>query len=421
MKKTLLFVMAMFSFFFFGCKEDSDGMGEYTTMVNEPVFMSAKEFRSKEIRVRSAQPIKEQGKICFYEGYLYISEPGKGIHIIDNRDPHSPKAIGFVELDGNTDIAIRNNLLYADSYVDLLWFALTDPGAPAYTNRLENAFKYALPIIENDYWYDYYECFEETNRNEYIIVGWKLKKRKQFYCYQDERMYLANSDGGNKGSSNSNGINGSMSRFSLYSDYLYTVVNNHMSIFDLSQEKPVKAAEDIPVGWSVETIFSSGENMFMGTPSGMLIYSVKDPLNPEYMSMIWHAWGCDPVVVENDIAYVTIHAGNLCGQNTNELIVIDVSDVRNPTPIVSYTMKKPKGLGIDNGTLFVCDDGLKVFNAKEPQMIMANQLAHYAGIDGYDVIPYNNTLMMIAKDGLYQYDYADLKNIKPISKIKIGK
>jgi hypothetical protein len=419
MKKSLLFIAIIMTMVFAGCEKYTTETVEF--MENEPVFMSVNEFRSRDLKTKPAQPIKEQGKICLYDGYLYISEPGKGIHIIDNRNPHLPKAAGFVELEGNTDLAVRNNQLYADSYVDLLWFDLADPGNPKYANRLENTFQYALPPIENEYWYDYDECFVNTDRSEKIIVGWNLKKRKKtyrHYYYSGDEAMVSDATAG---SSMGQGVNGSMSRFSIYHNYLYTVMDNMMSIFDLSPEKPVKTAEDIYVGGDVETIFSYGENLFMGTPTGMMIYSVKDPLKPEYMSRIWHAWGCDPVVVENDIAYVTVHAGNLCGQNTNELIVIDVSDIRNPAPIVSYTMKKPKGLGIDKGTLFVCDDGLKIFDASEPQKILANQLVHYSGMEGYDVIPYNNVLMMIAEDGLYQYDYSDLKKISRISKINIGK
>lgn len=126
-------------------------------------------------------------------------------------------------------------------------------------------------------------------------------------------------------------------------------------------------------------------------------------------------------MVEDDIAYVTVHSGNNCGQNFNELIIINVSDVKRPQPIVSYTMTKPKGLGIDNGTLFLCDDGLKIYNADDPQTLMANRLAHYSGMEGYDVIPYNNVLMMIAEDGIYQYDYSDLEEIRLLSKIAVKK
>jgi len=158
----------------------------------------------------------------------------------------------------------------------------------------------------------------------------------------------------------------------------------------------------------------------MGTPTGMLIYSVADPLKPVYQSSIQHFFGCDPVVVENDIAWVTIRSGNNCGQNSNELIVVDVKDVKSPKQIVSYTMTNPKGLGIDNGTLFLCDDGLKIFKASDPLTIMSNKLAHYKGMDGFDVIPFNKTLMMIAEDGLYQYNYSDINNIKSLSKLPIG-
>ena len=159
----------------------------------------------------------------------------------------------------------------------------------------------------------------------------------------------------------------------------------------------------------------------MGTPTGMVIYSVADPLKPEYVRAVWHVFGCDPVVVENDIAYVTVHSGNMCGQNNNDLIIYDVSDVSDPRHIVSYAMTRPKGLGVDDGTLFLCDDGLKIFNASDPQTLMANRLAHYSGMDGFDVIPFNNVLMMIADDGLYQYDYTDLTKIHQLSKLPIVK
>ena len=59
------------------------------------------------------------GKIYFKEGYIFINEELKGIHVIDNRNPENPQNIGFIEIPGNVDIAIKNNTLYADSYIDL--------------------------------------------------------------------------------------------------------------------------------------------------------------------------------------------------------------------------------------------------------------------------------------------------------------
>ena len=193
-----------------------------------------------------------------------------------------------------------------------------------------------------------------------------------------------------------------------------------MCVFALSGDKPVLTTNDIWLQRDVETLFNYKDKMFMGTPTGMLIYSLEDPLAPKYRSSVSHVFGCDPVVVEDDLAYVTVHSGNTCGQNTNELMLIDVSDVDQPNLLVTYGMKCPKGLGIDNGTLFLCDEGLKVFNAKDPMTLMANQLVHYAGMEGYDVIPFKNTLMMIADDGLYQYDYSNLQAISQLSKLPMG-
>lgn len=420
MKKLMYLVCMSVIYLLFSCNDNMKVTETITYTVNKPVFMSADVFRSSVKITTQPVEITQKGKICFYEGYLYVSNPGKGIHIIDNRNPASPASVGFIELLGNADVAIRNNMLYADSYIDLVWFDISNPALPVLKDRLENVFSQCYPPI-NEGIIDYDLCNSDEAKNN-VIVDWTQEEKTVTYeRYKDDIMYndMVSSPGGNAGSST--GVNGSMSRFSLYQDYLYVVLNDQMSIFSLAGEEPVKAVEDIYIGGNVETLFSYKDCMFMGTPTGMLIYSVTDPLNPEYQSFMMHVYGCDPVVVENDIAYVTVHAGNNCGQNFNELIILDVSNVKRPQPIVSYTMTKPKGLGIDNGTLFLCDDGLKIYNAEDPQTLMANRLAHYSGMEGYDVIPHNNVLMMIADDGIYQYDYSNLKEIKLLSKLSVKK
>jgi hypothetical protein len=86
-------------------------------------------------------------------------------------------------------------------------------------------------------------------------------------------------------------------------------------------------------------------------------------------------------------------------------------------------MTSPHGLGIDHGTLFICDgmEGLKVYNAGDILHIAENMIGHFMGIHASDVIPYNKTLLMIGADGLYEYDYTDPKNITQLSKIAIEK
>jgi hypothetical protein len=54
----------------------------------------------------------------------------------------------------------------------------------------------------------------------------------------------------------------------------------------------------------------------------------------------------------------------------------------------------------------------------DPINIDKNKLFEFKGIDAYDVIPLGKKLMLIGKDGLYQYDYSDPKNLKLLSSIK---
>lgn len=410
---------------FAGCKDYVDEYVTYT--INEPIFMSASEFRSA-VAVEEPQPIEVQGKIVFFNGYLYVSQPEEGIHVIDNRDPSNPRNVAFIELLGNADMQVRNNILYADSYVDLVWFDISDPAKPVYKGRKEEVFPQAFPATENGFSIDYEKSMDRTNG---IVIGWKTVEKKELVRHykprwwgwgglqNDGAFYTSAGEGAGAGV----GIAGSMSRFAIYKDNLYTVMNNMLGIFDLTGESPVKAGDDFYIGFNVETIFSYKQCMFMGTPTGMIIYSMEDPLKPERQSMISHVFGCDPVVVEDDIAYVTVRSGTFCGQDANELIIVDVSDVKKPKHMVTYNMKSPKGLGIDGETLFVCDDGLRVFNTKDPLTIMHpdNILAHFKDMDGLDVIPFNNVLMMIASDGIYQYDYSDLQHIKQLSRLPIGK
>jgi len=68
--------------------------------------------------------------------------------------------------------------------------------------------------------------------------------------------------------------------------------------------------------------------------------------------------------------------------------------------------------------LFLCDDGLKIFSITTAEEMYLKSLKNIKGMNGYDLIAYNNTLMMIAEDGFYQYDYSDINNIKFLSKFE---
>ena len=70
-------------------------------------------------------------------------------------------------------------------------------------------------------------------------------------------------------------------------------------------------------------------------------------------------------------------------------------------------MDDPYGLGIKQEKLFICDgaSGLKVFDKSDINNLQL--LNHFKDIVTYDVIPLQNSLLMIGNKVLYQYEYLD--------------
>ena len=87
--------------------------------LNVPVYMSYETFRES-VSQEESRDLEYPGKIYFKDNYIFINEVSKGIHIIDNANPSNPENVGFINIPGNVDIAIKENILYADSYIDVL-------------------------------------------------------------------------------------------------------------------------------------------------------------------------------------------------------------------------------------------------------------------------------------------------------------
>lgn len=208
--------------------------------------------------------------------------------------------------------------------------------------------------------------------------------------------------------SGDSGVGGSMARFTVVGDYLYSVTNSKLMVFNVSNlNDSLKFEIQIPLSWDVETIFPLGDYLYLGTLSGMYIFDISTPNQPQYVSQYEHVVSCDPVVVHGNYAYVTLHSdfSSRCWRNVNELQIIDVSDKESPKLIKRYTdgFTKPLGLGVSDDYLFVCDDGLKVFDRTDPENLF--QTKHFKIKDPYDVIPLNDVLMVVGGDGLHQYAF----------------
>ncbi len=403
---------------------------KYTALA--PVYMSYAELR-KSVKISEPIDIVHPGKIYLKGKYIFINEHKKGVHVIDNTNPALPQKTAFINIPGNVDIAIKDSILYADSYIDLVAFDIHDLSNIKEVGVVHDMFPYMLPPIDYSKYQTNYRV-AQVDKTQGVVIGWEVRnievdvEENRYNYYNrggwegDMMMNVKYSGVPTGGTTNSGiGIGGSMARFTIYENYLYALDEGNMKIFYISNlTSPVNTGK-IDMLWGVETIFPYNKKLFLGTQTGLMIYSIENPAEPTKLSTFSHVKSCDPVVVEGNYAYVTLHSGNRCGANTNVLQVIDLSDIKFPELIKQYDMTEPYGLGIDNKTLFVCDGpaGLKVYDATDPLQIKSNKLAEFPNIQTYDVIPYNGVLIMSAKEGLYQYDYSNLKDIKQLSFLPI--
>ena len=228
------------------------------------------------------------------------------------------------------------------------------------------------------------------------------------------------------------GLGGSMARFAISGNALFTVSTDTMKIFNIEDAANPKhyPDRDIYLGFDIETVFPMDTLLFIGSRSGMLMYDIRDPRFPTKLSSVSHIRSCDPVVAYENYAYVTLNTNfSSCGASPNN--ILEIYNVSNPfQPVRERTIQLtgPTGLGIDGQSkrLFVCDRGLKVFDITDPVMI--RQIDDLAEIDevnvreAYDVIPVKelSLLILVAKEGLFQFDYSG-ERLKFLSKIEIKK
>ena len=391
------------------CDKNDDADYEFV-QVATPQLMSKTAFRSS-VEVIAPKTIEEPGKIYVYQDYIFVSDVHSGIHIIDNFDPKSPKAIKFIQIPGNEDISVKDNFLYADSATDLVVFDISDINNVSIIEQLEdvfNVYNYDIPVEAEAVDYGKFDFDDD------IIVGWTLttERRKKV----DNTIDKALDDGVvlSAGAESTTGTGGSLARFQIVDNYLYTVGNYEMAIFNIQNLAEPVLSNTQYAGWNIETMFQAEGYLYLGSTNGMYIYNLVNPSSPEFVSDFKHWEGCDPVVVDGDYAYLTLRGGNLCGQLESVLEVIDISDKTNPTLAARYNLENPYGLGIKNNMLYVCDGtaGLKLFERETPEDLrLVNSLKD---IQAKDVIPLEKSLIMIGEKTLYQYEYIE-NNIGLIS------
>jgi hypothetical protein len=369
------------------------------TTVYRPVYKTKDEVRAN---IKSSNPIAltAPGKLFFKDGYVFLNELNKGVHIIDVRNPAAPANIAFVHVPGAVDLAVRGNILYADMYTDLVAIDITDPKAVQ--------LKTVVPGVFPERYYSSFVPDSKMIITEWVAVDTVLRNDETIsWGMMKSDVQTMSAFSSSSASGISNGTGGSMARFALSDDRMYTVDHSKLKVFNtIVPEKPVFVKELSAGGWDIETIFPFGKNLFLGSMTGMHIFDITSKDNPLKTGSFTHARVCDPVISDGKNAFVTLRNGTKCAGFINQLDVVDISDLSKPKLLKTYPLTNPHGLSKEGDILIICEgaDGVKFFNAADVNNI--KQLAHVKGMNAFDVIALGKIAMVSAADALYLIDFS---------------
>ncbi|MDG1023194.1 MAG: hypothetical protein P8O72_04040 [Flavobacteriaceae bacterium] len=375
------------------------------------------------------QPMEETGKILYYQNYIFINKPQEGIHLIDNSDPSNPINEAFITLKGNIDLSIIDGYLYADQFSALVVIDIRDLNniqfIESYT--LSEIFNYdrywAFEVIDQADAYEYVR-FENIEDNKGIVVGWELEIRwenipKNRFIFLDgftqnyESAALAIEEVQSDTSIISQA--GSLARFLPIGGFLYVLNQWELILFEIDTNYQPLRYGKTPLNNNAETLFQLNDLLFIGTTTGMLLYDVSRPTNPEFINSVDHFRSCDPVVADEKYAYVTLRGGTNCFTTRNELQIIALEDPENLEVISSQLLFNPHGLAIYQNYVLVCDGtaGMKVVdvsNREKPEVVNTYPIPF-----AYDVIIDYPSAIVVGEGKLYQYDISKLPQLELIS------
>ena len=375
------------------------------------------------VTVESPKDYAEAGKIVTYQNYIFINKPNEGIHVVDNSNPASPVNLYFINIPGSLDLTIIDDHLYSDMFSALVVFDISDVTLPDLIEdfTVEEVFYYnPYRTLDNvsrpEVGYDYTQ-YESIDDSRGIVTGWEVEIRQE--PLEDQILYLRLEDTAiaeTTSSDQANGFNevstaGSMTRFLPIDRYLYTINFNELVLFSIGDNYQPSRFARLDTGTQAETLFQLNDLLFVGSTTGMLMYDVTSPDNPNYLNSIEHFRSCDPVVADENYAYVTLRGGTNCFTETNELQIIDIRTPEELSVVARQVMFNPHGLAIHQDYLLVCDGsaGLKVLdvsNREQPEILSTDNIPF-----AYDIIVDFPSALVVGEGVLYQYDLSNLPEI----------
>jgi hypothetical protein len=216
------------------------------------------------------------------------------------------------------------------------------------------------------------------------------------------------------------GIGGSMARYIIVGNYLYTVDDKSLSVFSLANPTQPVLKKVLPVGFEIETIYAISNTLLLGSTTVIHLIDITNPENPVKLSQAISpavVRRCDPVVAKDTFAYATLRSSGACGGGQSVLATFSIADVKQPFQLFTNVTNEPFGLGYADSTLYVCERvGLSIFSITNPaKPLFVRNINNTQWF--LDVIANGDVLVCWVNDGIAFYNISNRRNPSFIKKI----
>jgi len=338
------------------------------------------------------QGVRAPVNMTLHEDLLLVSDSQAGVHVFDVTDPANPARQLTIPLQGNHGSAMRDDIVYANEWNSLLAIRVTED-----TYEVVKTIAGPEPV--------YFDGWSGRD-------GYKGEAGTGFGCacsVESTPVMSPEAASGGGGSS--------YATFTVIGDYLYYLDQNQVVSLDISTpDDPVEISRTY-VAWGAETLYPSESYLFVGGTTGMYILNRADPAHPKQIGWIQHFRACDPVVVSDNIAFVTLRGDNRCGPADDILMAVDVTNPSKPRVLCEKPSQTPYGLAVNGDRLYLSTgfNGYELLDVTSPDK---PTLIGSWGDTTRDFIWFGNRLYVMTFGDVAVYDVSDPEDPQLLSRFE---
>ena len=147
----------------------------YSGFGKVPIYVAFSELDN--IRSQDPQAIERSGPIFLLGDFFFMVEAGKGIHVFDLTDVNQENSITFINIPAVSDFTIDGNILFADSWKDLVSIDISDIHNVVFLSRTTDVFD---PFLFPQLFVGPFECVDPDRG---AVIGWEDKNLENVLCH----------------------------------------------------------------------------------------------------------------------------------------------------------------------------------------------------------------------------------------------